>query len=372
MKFTLVGPLPPYRGGIAHHTARLAQGIRQAGHDLQVISFRSQYPSFLYPGTRQKDPVRHPRQVPAPAAYMLSPLNPLSWRQTAQSILRFCPQMIVLQWWLPFWAPAYASLASRLRRAGIPLVFLVHNALPHERHWLDRQLARMALGKGDAFIVHAPAEARRLKEVLSLEQPAVVIPHPLYDQFGPRLSRLPARQRLGLPLDAPLLLFFGFIRPYKGLHVLIDALALLPGISRPHLLVAGEFWEDPRPYHRLVARLGLEDHVHFISHYIPDEDVAALFSAADLFAAPYTQGTQSGALRIAMAYGLPILASTAAAPDTSYPLLQVFPPGDACSLAAGIRRWLEDPPPPIASPPGREGWQKLVTVLVEFTTGMQR
>lgn len=307
MRIAVVGPVYPYRGGIAHYTTRLAQAIREEGHELLVVSFQRQYPRFLYPGKSDRDPSQDVEQIEA--EFILDPLYPWTWQRSVRRIKEFAPDLVVIQWWTTFWGPAFWWLARGLRPA-CKVVFLIHNVLPHETRFFDPWVARWTLSQGGGFIVQAESQRDKLKELLPLADP-LLVEHPLYDQFAEkRIDKGEARRRLGLPEDRPVLLFFGIVRPYKGLRNLIEALALVyqQGYS-PLLVVAGEFWENVEDYQKRIKELGLEEAVRIYNYYIPNEEVPVFFSAADVFVAPYTGGTQSGALKIALAFGLPVVAS---------------------------------------------------------------
>uniref|UniRef100_A0A7C4Q677 Glycosyltransferase n=1 Tax=Bellilinea caldifistulae TaxID=360411 RepID=A0A7C4Q677_9CHLR len=307
MRFVIVGPVYPYRGGIAHYTSRMAQAAIEEGHEVKVISFARQYPRFLYPGKSDRDPSQEVMRIEAD--YLLDPLYPWTWERAIKEIDKFSPELVVIQWWTTFWAPAFGWISYRLRN-HIKVAFLIHNVVPHEARFFDPWLAKLVLRQGNKHIVQSESQRQRLKELLPKADP-VLIEHPLYDQFAEkRMSKEEARRRLGLPEDRPVLLFFGIVRPYKGLTNLIEALALVyqEGYS-PLLIVAGEFWEDVEIYKRRIKELGLQEAVRIYNYYIPNEEVPVFFSAADVFVAPYTGGTQSGALKIALAFGLPVVAS---------------------------------------------------------------
>jgi D-inositol-3-phosphate glycosyltransferase len=339
MNISLVGPVYPYRGGIAQHTTRLGLALAGAGHDLQVVTFRKQYPGWLYPGRDDHDPSRSAVRIPAEA--VLEAFAPYSWASSAGKIIGRQPDLVIFQYWTPFWAPAFSFLTRRLRNQGIRTVFMVHNVLPHERLPFDRLLAKLCLGKGNAFITHSLPESERLKAVLGSQIMVSCLPHPLYDQY-PREERKAARKKLGYDPGDILLLFFGLVRPYKGLDCLIQALGRLKQSgAAPKLLAAGEFWQNPAAFHKQIHRLGLDELVRLDNRYIPDEEIPRLFSAADLFVAPYIDGTQSGAVRLAMSFGLPILATEKALSENErdYAPLKIVPAGDAAALADGIGSW---------------------------------
>lgn len=346
MKITLIGPVYPYRGGIAYFTTLLAKKLTAAGHDLQVVSFKKQYPAWMYPGESDKD--HSPGREKVPAEYLLTPFNPLSWRKSVRAIAAFQPEQVIVPWWVTVWGPAFRFIITRLKRLDILVTVLIHNTMPHEARPLDRFLARRTLEPANRYIVMTEKEQIRLVSLLPEARNILVAPLPIFHAFKPTpLSRQDARHSLGLPIDLPVLLYFGFVRPYKGLGVLIDALKLITerGI-KAHLLVVGEFWEDKTRYLVKIQTLGLRSQVHVHNAYIPDDKIAPFFKAADLFVAPYIDGTQSAALKTALGYGLPAVVTDVITDGTIQRLPDrclVVPAGDASALAEGILEQMQTP-----------------------------
>ncbi len=369
MKISVIGPVYPYRGGIAHYTTSLARALGTAGHDVRVVSYRSQYPGFLYPGESDKDPSAAPRRVDA--QFLLEPLFPWTWYQTANSIRHAAPDLVLIQWWTTFWAPAYAALGGQLRKR-LPVAYLIHNVLPHETKPWDRTMARMALGQGRGFIIQAPHEQAKLEKLLP-NALIVSCNHPVYGRFGEEpVSKDTARQQLGLPVGVPLVLFFGIVRPYKGLRHLIEALAQAK--VQAHLVVAGEFWEDVGSYRELIQRLGLAGQVTLFDKYIPNEQAHLLFSAADLLAAPYVDGTQSGAVELALGYGLPSIVTepiAAGIDRTNLQGVQVVPPGNSGMLAEALKSALACASEQAGGQrPAEDDWWRMVKAIEELHSRM--
>ena len=309
MRLTIIGPVYPYRGGIAHFTASLAHAASKK-NAVQVVSFSRLYPQLLYPGKTDRDPSELAIQFPA--SEVIDTMNPLSWRRGASFIAQHKSDMVVFQWWTTFLAPCFIGLMKHLPSDNLQIMFLIHNVLPHEPKMMDRWLAHRVLRKADGFIVQTQREKERLLTILpDVTNQIEICPHPVYDSFSPiQITKQEARSRLNLPVDLPILLFFGFIREYKGVKQLLESLAILRDQGEEvFALLAGEIWDGKEGYFKKVADLGLEKLVRFDNRYIPNEDVPLYFSAADLFAAPYTQGTQSGSVRIALHFGLPIVAT---------------------------------------------------------------
>jgi glycosyltransferase involved in cell wall biosynthesis len=287
----------------------LANKIMEEGHEVQVISFKKQYPAWLYPGKNDKD--TSPGRIKVPADFLLTPYNPFTWMQTFRTINEFNPEKVIFPWWVTIWGPAFRYILKRLRKTGIRTTVLIHNTTPHEGHWWDPFIAKETLKWAEQFIVMSEKEKTRIKALIPDANNISIVPHPIYDMFKPTsLSKEEIRQKLNLPLEKPVMLFFGFIRPYKGLSVLIDALEIIISKGKEvHLVVAGEFWEDREKYDTQIKAAGLGKFVHIFDYFIPDEEAAAFFEAADLFVAPYTGGTQSGALKAAIGFGLPAVIS---------------------------------------------------------------
>ncbi len=339
-----MGPVYPYRGGIAHYTTMLDRTLRADGHEVLLVSFARQYPDWLFPGKSDQDPSAAALRVES-AHYWIDSLNPFSWLKTFRRIVKFHPERIVLQWWTPFWALTWTlfGLLSRVL-LNVELVYLCHNVLPHEERRWHRWVARTVLRWGDVFNVHSIEEKRRLLTLLKSASVSVN-PHPIYGMFseGDQPTREEARLQLALPSGAPILLFFGIVRPYKGLKYLIQALPrVLEEYTDVQLVIAGEFWEDIAFYKRLVKTQELESTVLIEDRYIPNEEVSLFFKAADVLVAPYVDVTGSGVTQLALGYGLPMITTW----DLTDPIYQsvryvVARPGNVQSLARAIIELLD-------------------------------
>ncbi len=314
-KIAVIGPVFPYRGGIAHFTSALAETLQSQGHEADIISYKWQYPKFLYPGKTDKDPSQN-RTKPN-ASYILSSLNPCDWHKTYRYIWKTKPDLVIFQWWVSIWSPAYAWLFKKLKRAGIPFKVLVHNTHPHEARAIDKFLARYALKHARDFITMTDREAKKLKTLLKTDINIQTVPHPIYKAFPSKgYSKTEARQHLGLAPNLPVLLFFGFVRAYKGLDLLLEAVAQLQAQDTPvQLLVGGEFWDDIGQYEAQIVRLNIQDKVKIVAEYIPDEEASTFFEASDCLVAPYRDATQSGSVKLALGYGIPVVVSEVVADD---------------------------------------------------------
>ena len=299
------GPFHPYRGGIAHHTTLLAAALAER-HPVLGVNFTRLYPGVLFPGRTQFDASRAPLAAPGVRVERLvDSIGPHTWPRAARAVRAHGTRLLIVQWWHPFFAPACRALASRARRAGARVVFLCHNVLPHEHSRLDAALVRLGLGAADAYLVQSATDRERIAALFP-HRPHVLTPHPAYTFFARgAIDRAQARATLGV--EGPVVLFFGLIRAYKGLDVLLRALAHARTRVPITLLVAGEFYEDRRPYEDLVRQLGLQDAVRIHDRYIPNEEVEAFFRAADLVVLPYRSATQSGIAQIALGFEIPVV-----------------------------------------------------------------
>jgi glycosyltransferase involved in cell wall biosynthesis len=373
MRITLVGPVYPYRGGIAHHTTQLALGLQAQGHEVRVISFRRQYPGWLYPGKSDRDPSHSAINVPADL--ILDPLKPWTWYQAARLIANSHPDLTVIQWWTTFWAPAYFILTTLLNKRKARVIYLIHNTYPHETRPWDHTLARLALQGGNAFIIQTARERDRLAALIPKADIRLCL-HPTYPRFSEQpIPQAEARKRLSLPEGAPLLLFFGIVRPYKGLRHLLEAVAKVNQDMNQEVFayIAGEFWEEINIYQKLIAGLKIDNRVFIEDRYIPNEHADLLFSAADALVAPYTAGTQSGVAGLALSYSLPLIVTDPVAQGidaTNAPFFRVVPPGDAQALANAVRELLPELPKirlqKCNECPALTDWSRMVSAIEEL------
>jgi glycosyltransferase involved in cell wall biosynthesis len=374
LKIIHIGPVYPYRGGISHYVASLTKTLSK-DYEVEVISFRSQFPKWLYPGSSDKDPSHQKHEVEA--EYLLSPLDPLSWMKTIRTIQENHPDFIIIHWWVTYWSIANAVIASSMRKLDIPVLFLIHNVFPHESHWWDKSLARIGLRKGYAFIVHTENESKKLKELIP-DAEVSTCPLPLFDFTNSQgLSKEAARSELDLPQQVPILLFFGIVRPYKGLDILLEAITVLKKTSQEiFLVVAGEIWEGKRRYRKKITANKLSEHVILIDQYIPNESLPLYFSAADAFVAPYIGGTASAALALALNFGIPSIttehiASGISLPDDAH--LSVCRAGDVQDLANKINSALNIPGVEyFPSSHTQRSWDNMVETITHFWRNLGR
>ena len=305
-RVAVVGLTYPFRGGIAHYSSLFVRALRQR-HDVRFLTLSRQYPKLLFPGVSQYD--YSDQTLAEEGEAIIDSLNPLSWYRAAKILNLQQPEIIVFQWWHPYFSFAFGSIVRLLNKSLQDRVcFLCHNVLPHESNALQTILTKYAFGKARYFIVHSSQDRRDLE---SLKSDAIVRQgyHPTYSEFGSwsSISREEAREKLGLPQDANVVLFFGLIRKYKGLHHLIDAMTMLPDHLKCRLVIAGEFYDDKGPYLSKIAKDGLSEKVQVVDEYIPNEQVSMYFRAANVVALPYVSATQSGIVQIAFGLGTPVI-----------------------------------------------------------------
>jgi glycosyltransferase involved in cell wall biosynthesis len=374
VKFCVIGPTYPFRGGIAHYTTLLVKHLRER-HQVVFYSFSRQYPRWLFPGSTMPDPSNS--AFKEPCEQIIDPLNPLTWWQTAQRIAADKPDVLLLQWWTPFWLPLLVTISTIARRARIPILYFCHQMIEPDSSSFELLLARPALRIGDAFIVVSQKDFAIVQR-LTGDKPIRLGHLPIFDGF-PRqgLTRNDARTFLGIEPDGPLLLFFGFVRRYKGLRYLLDALGELS--QPPRLLIAGEFWEEETFYRDRIRRLGLERHVFIHNRYIPNEEIEPYFVAADALILPYLSGSQSGVGMIALNYSLPVIATSIgglAETITDGETGLIVPPADSTALAAAIERFFrqglsETFCAAISRGRARLSWDALIQIIEETSNDIQ-
>ncbi len=309
MKIVILGTSWPYRGGgIATYNERLARQFMAEGHEVEILTFTLQYPDFLFPGKTQYT------DEPAPAdlkiTRVMNSVNPFSWWKTARLLRRIKPDVMVVKFWIPLMAPCLGTIARLARRQGIRVVSILDNVIPHEPHFWDKWLIRYFVRSIDHFVAMSDSVKRDCERFLPRTTKARVMlcPHPLYDNFGQPVPQAEAQQQLGLNPDYRYLLFFGFIRDYKGLDLLMHAFAD-PRLRhyRVKLIVAGEFYNNAEQYAQLEKQLGLEGEIVWHTQFIPNDQVRIYFSAADLIVQPYKTATQSGVTQVAYHFSKPML-----------------------------------------------------------------
>ena len=303
-KIVIVSPAHPLRGGIAASSERLAQELSEMGHEVVIYSFSLQYPAFLFPGKTQYTDDPPPRGLQIKTR--INAVNPFNWLLTGREIAGEKPDHIIVRFWLPFMGPCLGTVlrvARFLSPKSLKTTGLVDNIVPHEKRFGDRPFARYFIGACDDFVAMSHSVQEEIKGFNRLK-PVRFAPHPVYDNYGSSMKKSEARQQLGISEHTKLVLFFGFIRKYKGLDLLLEALAQAPDV---HALVAGECYEDWAFYQQIIDRYGLQNRLHLHMDFIPAERVRVFFSAADLVVQPYRSATQSGISQIAYHFDQPMV-----------------------------------------------------------------
>jgi D-inositol-3-phosphate glycosyltransferase len=308
MNIISLGPAYPYRGGLASFNVRLAQQFSAEGHKIEIFTFRLQYPAILFPGKTQYT------DGPAPDGIKitrkLNSINPFNWIKTGLSIRKAKPDVLIIKYWHPFMAPCFgtvARIAKSNRKGKIVVICIFDNVIPHEKRPGDRLLTKYFTSSIDGAIVMSGSVLKDLK-TFGVNIPVVFNPHPLYDNYGSAIPREDALRMLNLSTDYNYLLFFGFIRAYKGLDLLLEAFADKRLRNRRlKLIIAGEFYESDTPYKEIINKHSISDDVILYDRFIKDDEVSQFFSAADLVVQPYRSATQSGVTQVAFHFEKPML-----------------------------------------------------------------
>lgn len=345
MKLTIIGPTFPFKGGISHFTTLFVHHLRKQ-HQVDFITLNSQYPRFLYP-VDQRD--HHSRlKITEESQLGWVYYNPRSWIAVILRIIKDRPAKLILTWVGPVQGPMYFLLSVFVKLfSQTEIIYLCHNVIRHEQKFLDNVLMKFAFAPADTFIVHSEEDATKLRLLVNGKK-IVIAFHPIYDVFNlnQKINKDNVRKELGL--SSRVLLFFGYIRPYKGLSYLIGAMS---NITKAHpdtsLLVVGEFWKnDKEKYLQMVSRLGLKNKVAFVDHYVPNEEVEKYFRLCDVVVLPYLSATQSGIIQIAYAFNKPVISTAVGGlkdaivdGKTGY----VIKPAAADDIAAKVDKFFKHP-----------------------------
>ena len=372
----IIGPAHPLRGGLASFNERLARQYLSTGHRVMIYTFSLQYPGFLFPGTTQYS--TEPAPTDLEIRVRINSVNPFNWLAVGNEIRRLKPALVVVRYWLPFMGPCLGTILRRVKKnRSTKLVCIADNIIPHEKRPGDTAFTRYFIRPVDAFVTMSRKVLADLR-LFDTRKPATFVAHPLYDNFGEALPTAEARRYLKLPEGERIILFFGFIRPYKGLDLLLAAMAderIRHGKIR--LVVAGEFYEDSKPYLDLIASLQLGDAVIMRTEFIPDSDVKYYLCAADLVVQPYRSATQSGVTPLAYHFEKPMLVTNVGAlPDmVPHEKVGLVASPDAASLADGILRFFELGAghfiPHIREEKKKYTWQKMEESIQNLADGVQ-
>jgi len=307
-KIIIIGPAYPLRGGLASYDERLAKEFIDEGFDTIIYTFSYQYPGFLFPGTTQFS--SEPAPVNIPIKVKINSVNPLNWIAVGNELKRIKPDIIVVRYWLPFMGPCLGTILRRVKKNNYTKVICIaDNILPHEKRPGDKIFTKYFLKPVDGFITMSQKVLLDLKQ-FAKKKPSQFVPHPLYDNFGKIISKQEARKKLGIPQDGKIILFFGFIRKYKGLDILLNAFKILKSeFNIPHLklLIAGEFYEDPKNYEHLLTDTTIKDDLILHTNFISDSDVKYYLCSADCVVQPYRSATQSGVTPLAYHFEKPMI-----------------------------------------------------------------
>jgi len=306
VKIVLVGPFPPFRGGISDLNAALADHLSKR-HEIHAINFTTQYPKVLFPGKTQFKKGDSAQEVDS--IRCLSSINPFSWRKTAYKIIDIEPDLVLFRFWLPFFAPAFSGVAKKIRKySDATIMAICDNIIPHEERLLDTRLTKRFFGFIDSFIVLSKKVENELLSFIP-EAKYKYSPHPIYSIFNNTLSKEQAKAELKLATKK-VLLFFGLIREYKGLDILINAMEKIKTELEDYtLLIVGECYENENKYTELIKKAGITDNVKCHYSFIPDNEVGKYFSAADVVVLPYKTASQSGIVQIAYHFDTPVIVS---------------------------------------------------------------
>ncbi|HEU4551469.1 MAG TPA: glycosyltransferase [Chitinophaga sp.] len=338
----ILGTAYPFRGGLAAYNERLAEELQQTA-DVHIWTFTVQYPGFLFPGKSQYSTDPPPAHLRI--RRIVNSINPLNWWMTGREIRRLNPDIIIVRYWLPFMGPCLGTILRIAKKDGhTRIVGLLDNVVPHEKRPGDVAFTRYFLKPVDVFVAMSQSVINDLRLFEPVKK-ASLIPHPIYDSYGELVPKAAARAHLQLDAGKRYILFFGFIRPYKGLDLLLQAMAD-ERLSRldVQLIVAGEFYEDAAPYHQLIAQHQLGDKVLLHTDFIPNNDVKYYFCAADLVVQPYKSATQSGISQIAYHFEKPMVVTNVGG------LAETIPDGkvgficepEPAAIAAAIEKYYID------------------------------
>ncbi|MBS1918893.1 MAG: glycosyltransferase [Bacteroidetes bacterium] len=373
-KVVIIGPGHPLRGGLATFNQRLATEFIHAGFNCSIYSFSLQYPSFLFPGKTQYT------NDPAPAGIkiysVINSVNPVNWIRIGNRLKKEKPDIIVVRYWLPFMGPALGTILRRVRKnKHTKIICIADNVIPHEKRPGDKAFTKYFLKSCDAFITMSEKVMNDLK-IFQKEKEIRLVPHPLYDNFGDIIPKEEARKKLKINNEELIILFFGFIRKYKGLDLLLQAMAderiKQSGIK---LLIAGEFYEDEKPYRDLINKLGLAENLILRTDFIPDSEVKFYLCAADAVVQPYRNATQSGVTPLAYHFEKPMIVTNVGGLPSLVPNEKagLVAEPDPKSIAEGILRFYQLGEkyfiPHLRNEKQKYSWNNLVNAIIQMSKG---
>lgn len=305
-KVIFIGPAYPYRGGIAAFNENLATVFQANDWECKMLTFTQQYPNMLFPGKNQlttEDP--RPNLTIKRGIYSTNPLN---WLKMSKEIVAEEPEIVITQYWMPFMAPAFGTILRGVKKAmpNVKIITVVHNFKPHESRIGDKQLNKYIVNRTDILVCLSSSVKEEISESVTNKQ-VVQLFHPIYDHYGEKVSMTRAKDKFGWSHGTDYLLFFGLVRAYKGVDMLIEALSFIRADLDYKIVIAGEFYEDEAKYRKLIEKHNVEDKIIIRNEYIPNEDVPALFCGASAVVLPYRTATQSGVVPIALHFERPVI-----------------------------------------------------------------
>ncbi len=373
----IIGPAHPLRGGLATFNQRLAKEFLDHGDDCSIYSFSLQYPSFLFPGTTQYSSEPAPKNLKIFSK--INSVNPLSWIQVGNELKKIKPDIIVVRYWLPFMGPALGKILRAVKKNNhTKIIAITDNILPHEKRPGDIPFTKYFLKSCDAFITMSEKVMNDLRK-FEQTKPAMQVLHPLYDNFGEIISKAEARNFFGLDNDEKIILFFGFIRKYKGLDILLEAMAdKRIQSAKIKLLVAGEFYEDEKPYKEQIEKLNINSSLILKTNFISDSEVKYYLCAADAVVQPYRNATQSGVTPLAYHFEKPMIVSNVGGLPNLVPHEKsgLVAEPDPTSIADAILRFYELGEnyfiPHLRMEKEKYSWQNLVKTITQLADDIQK
>lgn len=309
MRVIIIGPAHPLRGGLASYNERLAKQFIDEGNEVTIYTFSLQYPSFIFPGTTQYSTESKPSNLTINVC--INSINPFNWIKVGNNLKNEKPDLVIVRYWLPFMGPCLGFILRQIKKnKQTKIVCIADNIIPHEKRFGDKAFTKYFVQPVDAFITMSDKVMTDLK-LFAPTKPTQLVAHPLYDNFGEKVSKEEARLKLGIKNEELILLFFGFIRKYKGLDLLLNAMKIIKNskfkIQNSKLLIAGEFYEDRKAYDEQIEKLDLQESLILHTDFIPDSEVKYYLCAADVVVQPYKNATQSGVTPLAYHFEKPMI-----------------------------------------------------------------
>jgi glycosyltransferase involved in cell wall biosynthesis len=351
MKIVIIGTAFPMRGGIAQYNSILYKYLSEK-NDVKIFSFKRQYPEFLFPGKTQYETGEPAFKVPKEKNIIfVDSINPFNWFFTALKIRKEKPDLLIYKYWMPFFAPCYFTISFFVKLfTKTKVLFICDNVIPHEKRIGDKFLTKLVFSTVNHFIVQSKTVEKDLEIFNKKNKPYRLSPHPLYNIFGEKVEKENARKFIEENYNVKLgtekvILFFGYIRKYKGLMYLIEAMPEIMKSNDIKLLIAGEFYDDEKPYKEKIKELGLGKNIVLLSDFMPDEKVKYFFSACDCLVLPYTNATQSGIVQIAYYYDKPAVVTDVG--GLSEVVIKdktgiIINPGDVKAIADAVKRFYDE------------------------------